>query len=163
MKNSYIKSTQSTKDVYQQANTYLAGEKKQGVHAKYSLLPEEYAIFADLDSSLFVLGDTEQHRFLAKCLQHLQSQLRNILVHYGIVRVLPKLSITNDEDGAIVLNWAYTNFRIYLNFELSVDNSYYGIVAQNNEENIFTNSGKLNDRNYVSVIDMLLKYVIDNS
>lgn len=163
MKNSYIKSTQATKDIYQQSDTYLVGEKKQGVHTKYSMLPEEYAIFADLDNSLFVLDDTEQHRFLAKCLQHLQSQLRNIFVHYGIVQVLPKLSITNDEDGAIILNWAYTNFRIYMNFEHSVDNSYYGIVAQNNEENIFTNSGKLNDRNYVSIINMLLKYVINNS
>lgn len=163
MKNSYITRRQSAKDVYQHTNTYLTTAEEQGAHPKYLMLPEEYAIFTDFDHSLFVLEDTEQHRFLAMCLQHLQKQLRNIFAHYGIVKVLPKMNITNDADDAIVLNWAYTTFRIYFNFELCVDASYYGIVAQNNEDSIFTHSGKLNDKNYMSVIDMLLKYVIDNS
>ena len=98
-----------------------------------------------------------------KCLQYLKNRLLKIYAQYGVIRVLPKLSITSDEDDAIVLNWAYANFRIYFTFEKSIENSYYGIVAQNTEETVFTNSGKLTETNYSSIIDMILAYVIDYS
>ena len=137
--------------------------EEEQISLPYVQLPEEYAIFSEIDNSFFSLTDTEQHRFLSLCLQHLKTQLLNLYIKLNVVRVLPKLSITFDKDGAIVLNWAYTSFRVYFNFETVVENSYYGIVAQNSEDTIFSNAGKLNDRNYALVINNILQYVIENS
>lgn len=165
MSKSYINSNHSTKcnDTYRKSKSYVTKNNDQYSALNYFLLPEEYEIFSEIDNSYFVQNETDQYRLLALCLHHLKSQLLNIYSHHGIIRVLPKLSITMDEDEAIILNWAYTNFRIHLNFEKVIEHSHYGIVAQHTEETIFTNVGKLTETNYASVINMILAYVIDNS
>lgn len=165
MRKSYIDSNSNAKsnDLYQQSSSYVTKGNDQYSAQSYTLLPEEYSIFSEIDNSYFVRNETDQYRLLGLCLQRLKTQLLNIYAKYGIIRVLPKLSITSDEDDAIILNWAYANFRIYFNFEKAIDSSYYGIVAQNTEETIFTNAGKLSETNYTTVIDMILAYVIDNS
>ena len=165
MRKSYIDSNSGTQsnDLYQQSSSYVAERNNQYSAQSYAILPEEYSIFSEIDNSYFVRNETDQYRLLGLCLQRLKTQLLNIYAKYGIIRVLPKLSITSDEDDAIILNWAYANFRIYFNFEKVIDSSYYGIVAQNTEETIFTNAGKLSETNYTTVIDMILTYVIDNS
>ncbi len=150
---------------YQRSSSYIVNseDNESDVSLSYTLLPEEYSVFSELNEDLFVLTDTEQHQFLSQCLQYLKYQLLNIYAQYGIIRVLPKLSASTDEDKAIILNWAYTSFRVYFNFEVIVDNSYYGIVAQNAENSIFTNSGKLNKENYTSIMDSILQYIMENS
>lgn len=165
MKKSYIESDQESQNkvAYWKSTSYITNENDQCSASNYTLLPEEYSIFSEIDGSCFTRNDTAQDRFLALCLQYLKNRLLKIYAQYGVIRVLPKLSITSDEDDAIVLNWAYANFRIYFTFEKSIENSYYGIVAQNTEETVFTNSGKLTETNYSSIIDMILAYVIDNS
>ena len=119
MRKSYIDSNQSAKrnDVYRQSSSYVTKGNDQYSALNYSLLPEEYSIFSEIDNSYFARNETDQYRLLALCLHRLKTQLLNIYTQYGIVRVLPKLSITSDEDEAIILNWAYANFRIYFNFE----------------------------------------------
>lgn len=124
---------------------------------------KDVSIFSEIDVSFFTRNNTAQDRFLALFLQYLKNCLLKIYTQYGVIRVLPKLSITLDEDEAIVLNWAYANFRIYFTFEKVIENSYYGIVAQDTEETVFTNVGKLTEIKYSSIIDMILTYVIDNS
>lgn len=157
------KLAQQEKLSYQQTISYVLDHGEQQIGPIYAQLPEEYAIFSEIDDTFFSLNDTEQHRLLSRCLQHLKVQLVNLYIKSDIVRILPKLKVTSDEDGAIVLNWAYTSFRVYFNFEADADNSYYGIVAQTNEDSIFTNSGKLNFKNYISVINNILLYVVENS
>lgn len=153
----------ASNETFANVGSYILKNDEVQVATAYTSLPEEYAIFSEIDKSFFSLNDTEQHRFLSLCLQYLKKLLLEIYKRIGVVRVLPKLSTSLDEDGAIILNWAYTNFRIYFNFENLIDSSYYGIVAQSSEDAIFTNSGKINESNYTSVIETLLKYVIENS
>lgn len=164
MKDSYISSRAKiiSKDNYAKVGTYILRNDEIPAATIYTPLPEEYSIFSEIDLSFFSLCDTEQHCLLSMCLQYLKKQLLKLYMQFGVVRILPKLSASFD-DEAIILNWAYTNFRIYFNFENSLNSSYYGIVAQINEENIFTNSGKLNKSNYANVIDVLLQFVIEYS
>lgn len=165
MKKSYIDSDQESQNkvAYWKSASYITNEKDQYLASNYTLLPEEYSIFSEIDVSFFTQNNTAQDRFIALFLQYLKNCLLKIYTQYGVIRVLPKLSITLDEDEAIVLNWAYANFRIYFTFEKVIENSYYGIVAQDTEETVFTNVGKLTEINYSSIIDMILAYVIDNS
>ena len=148
---------------YRQGESYVIRNDGKRISLLYTQLPEEYAIFSDLDDSLLSNQDTEQHEFLSKCLQHLKIELLNIYANNGVVRILPKLSIALDSDDAFVVNWAYTNFRIYFTIEKCIENSFYGIIAQQNDESIFSNSGKFVEGNYVSVINMLLNYVFENT
>lgn len=148
---------------YRQGESYVIRNDGKRTSLLYTQLPEEYAVFSDLDDSLLSSQDTEQHRFLSLCLQHLKTQLLNIYANNGVVRILPKLSIAIDNDDAIVVNWAYTNFRIYFTIEKCIENSFYGIVAQQHDESVFSSSGKFIEDNYVSVINMLLKYVFENT
>lgn len=153
----------SGKKTYRQWEPYAWNLEEKSITSIYMQLPEEYAVFSEIDNKYFFLDDTEQHRLLSMCLKHLKTQLVNLYVKFDITRILPKLSITFDEDKAIVLNWTHTNFRVYFNFEVVADSSYYGIVAQNNEGGIFTNSGRLDTENYNLVMNNILQYVIENS
>lgn len=114
MKNSYINFNQAIKgkNIYQQLDSYIANmdDADDGyVATQYTMLPEEYSIFSEIDSDFFWRKDTEQHRFLSACLQYLRSQLFKIYIKFGVLRILPKLNITSDEDDAIILNWVHKN------------------------------------------------------
>lgn len=148
---------------YQVANTSSLDNDEKLAAVLYMPLPEEYSVFSEIDDKYFLLKDTNQHRFVSQCLYYLKSKLSYLYANAGVVKVLPKLSVTTDEDEAIILNWAYTSFRIYFNFEIQVEDSYYGIVAQSTEESISTNTGKLTEKNYSAVLDSILNYVIYNS
>ena len=178
MKNNYLKNSQVNENAllqntfgsqgymnrtYHQANSYVLNDEEQTISTIYIQLPEEYDVFSNIDCSLSSLNDTDQHRFLSQCLQYLKVQLYKLYTQYGIVQILPKLNVASDEDGAIILNWAYANYRIYFNFEKEIKNSYYGIVAQNAEDTVFTKTGKLSIENYCTVINVILDFVMDNS
>ena len=162
MKESYIslETLPRRKSAYQSSKSYICEDDMQQSTLTYTLLPEEYSVFSEIDPTYFLLDDTEQHSFLASCLLYLKAQLLNIYTKVGVICIFPKISISMESDGAITLNWAYANFRIYFNFEPLVDNSFYGMVAQSVDENIFTNVGKLNKKNFHAVIDSLLEYVV---
>lgn len=141
---------------------FWGGFGGRDVSRQYARLPEEYAVFSKINENCFHLTDTEQHQLLSACLRHMRSCLLDLYTQVGVVRVLPKLSITMDDDEAIILNWAYTGFRIYFNFERAVEHSFFGIVVQH-EDGVATNTGKLNSENCASVVESVLLYVINHS
>ena len=148
---------------YHYLDSYIEKENDKCEVFAYGVLPEEYSIFSKIDSSYFTKNDTAQHRFLAVCLQYLKKKLLWAVKRYEVTQVLPKLSITFDEDDAIILNWAYVNYRIYFSFEKKIENSYYGIVAQAAEERTSIDTGRLTEKNFSAIFDMVLNYVFENS
>ena len=141
---------------------FLGGFNGWDISQQYAPLPKEYANFSSFDGSILELANENQRQLISICLEHLRRRLIE-LMQYGIVRVLPKLIAKVDQDNAIVLNWVHVNFRIYFNFEQSIENSYYGVISQDGSGGISTKTGKLNEDNYVGIIDAILAYVIDNS
>ena len=148
---------------YQVSSTGSLGSDERLSAALYMPLPEEYSVFSEVDEKYFLLNDTEQHCFFSQCLSYLRTKLSYLYSNVGVLKVLPKLSMTTDDDAAIVLNWAYTSFRIYFNFEVKVEDSYYGVISRSSEESISTNTGKLTKSNYSVIIDSILYYVLNNS
>lgn len=164
MSNTYFDFAKSTNlTPYQMGNSYIHKADESQAISNYLILPEAYDIFSAISNEFFVLSDTEQHRFLSLCLQYLKEQLLHLYVTLGIIRILPKLSISVDIDNAIILNWAYANFRIFFNFEQSVRDSFFGVATQSDEDHVSLNSGKLNEENYTTIIDTILKLVINFS
>lgn len=160
---SSFKVASSYKNAYVQPGSgFWSGYNGLDISRQYAALPEEYTIFSSLDGSVLELANANQRRFILMCLQYMRSQLI-ALTQFGVIRILPKLSTTVDQDNAIILNWVNTNFRIYFSFEQFIENSYYGVIAQDSYRNISTNTGLLNEENYSSVIDLILSYVINNS
>ena len=162
MSKSYINiRSNNNKISYHHGNSYIAQTNQQNTLPTYFPLPEEYSVFEDIDNGFFYLEDTAQHRLISLCLQQLKKSLYQLYELYGILRPLPKLKISHDEDDAIILNWAYVGFRIYINFEVAINNSYYGIVALNGEDKFDSSTGKIDDKNYVSVIEQILHYIMN--
>jgi len=160
--NSHI-DTSLYKDAYAQSGSgFSKGSNGLDVAQQYTPLPEEYTIFSNLDVSIFKSATTGQEHLISMFLQQMKIRLIE-LSQNGTVRILPKLIATTDQDDAIILNWIGANFRIYFSFEKIAENSYYGIITQDHIGNISTTAGKLNEGNYVPVIEYVLSYVINNS
>lgn len=127
----------------------------------YQILPEEYDIFSKLNHDLLLNKSSLQTEFLSRFLDEFKSSLLYLYSQYGIIKILPKMFLTTDDDQALILNWIDTNYRIFFNFENNVEDSYFGIAATDSESNFSSTSGKLNDNNYQAIIQKVIIYVCE--
>lgn len=166
MSKSYLNRSKS--DVVKRYNrkySYIKTELNSKLSFDYTILPEEYSIFSDIDNDLFLNQNTLQEQLLSSCLTYLKEKLVDIFINRGIICVLPKLKVSNDDENNIIINWFYTNYRIYFSFDNEKTNyqSYCGIVLQEDNESFSSHSRKITKDNYKEVIDAVLQIVINNS
>jgi hypothetical protein len=166
MKKSYLPSENKEliKD-YSKKDSYLHPEQPTEIEKSCIILPEEYSVFSKIDQRLFAYDDTKQHRLISKCLVYMKEQLVLLYLTNDIICILPKLQCINEEDGSIILNWAYSGYRIFFSFDDDESGAaaFCGVIVQNDEESISTQSKKLNLKNYKSIINSVMKVVIENS
>jgi hypothetical protein len=131
----------------------------------YYTLPEEYDVFTYVDSSYFNKRETKQQELISDCLIYMRKALLSLSASSGIVSILPKLHVSNDDNGTITFNLAYSTFRAFLSFDDKKGNydSYYGIVFQSDDDKVSTRTGRIDESNYKSAIDEWLGLVISNS
>lgn len=161
MKANYFDTNSKRKSIYQTSSSYISSDFLPQKTFRYVALPEEYSIFSEIEHAYFVLDDTDQHSLLASVLQYMKENLMSLYMKCGIICALPKLNISFENDGAIVLNWAYDKFRIFFNFEVLVDNSHFGIAVQLDDKTMSTATGKIDKENFKTIIDFLLHRVIE--
>ena len=162
MKRSYL-NLQAKGTGYIYNKTYIDSGSQDIYDRVYQILPEEYDVFSKIDKKYFSVQDSEQDKYVAHFLIMLKEELRDLLAHQGIVKILPKLHMSIDEDDAVVLNWAYVNYRIFFNFERNANESYYGIVTTNDSVEYSSTVGQLNHENFQNIIAKVLKYICENS
>ena len=141
-------------------DSYFEKPSEESSHSFYELLPMEYDVFSELNVQSLHF-QTSQKEFLDAILGDLRTKLKELFVYYGAVKMLPKLNISNDIDNAIIINWIYSNYRIYVNIERKIEDSFYGIVIQDQEQNIRSNSGKMDYANYKKIIDQILYFLFN--
>ena len=165
--NSYL-SSQTASEVkgYIRKNSYVSvSSNDSGIYDLYYSLPEEYDVFTYIDPSFFANKGTKQQELISDCLTYMRKALLSLFASSGVVCVLPKLSVFNDDTGTITFNWAYSTFRAFLSFddERGDYDSYCGIVFQTDNDSISTQTKKITKTNYKNLIDELLSLVINNS
>lgn len=148
---------------YIEKETYIGSEKEEPIFSRYSILPEEYDVFSELELNKISNIDESQSNLLELFFSDLRDKLKYLVMIYGIMKVLPKLHVFVDSDSAVIVNWAYSNYRFFINIERKIANSFYGIVAQDDERNMFSNSGKFDESNYDDITDKILDYIFNQS
>lgn len=141
-------------------DSYLEKHSEENSHPFYEPLPMEYDVFSELNIQ-DVQFQTSQKEFLDAILSDLKNKLKELFTYYGAIKTLPKLTVLNDIDNAIIINWIYSNYRIYVNIESKIEDSFYGIVIQDQEKNIRSNSGKMDYTNYKKIIDQILYFLFN--
>jgi len=159
MRKTYLNNDE-TNNIIDIKDSYLERQSEENTHPFYELLPMEYDVFSELNIQN-IHFQTSQKAFLDVILNDLRDKLRELFVYYGAIRMLPKLNIANDKDDAIIINWIYSNYRIYMNIERKIEDSFYGVVIQDQEQNIRSNSGKMDYSNYKKIIDQILYFLFN--
>ena len=160
MKKTYL-GNKSELSNYIKSESYIYYPEENINTIKYANLPEQMDIFSDMDLNKLGTLEQGQKNLLEKTILELKEKLREIYFIQGINKVLPKIAISRDSDNAILLNWAYSNFRFFITIEIESNNSFYGIVVQNENGDAYSESGKFNESNYDVIIDKTLEFVFN--
>ena len=149
---------------YSKKESYISSEQSTTIEQDYILLPEEYDIFSEIDPRLFTQFDTQQHILLSSCLIYIKERLVSIFLANGVMFVLPKMQSAY-EQGSIVLNLAYSGYRVFFSFDSDEmgATAYCGIVVQDEEASISTQTKKIDLKNYKKAINDILQPIIENS
>lgn len=165
MKNNYLSKLNKERKKYTPRESYFQNDSPDSEFNRYILLPEEYNIFSEINQSLFINGNTKQDKLIAMCLKTMRENLLFLYSTQGIICILPKLTYYEDQEKTITFNWANSNFRAFLSFESEVGgyDAYCGIIIQFTQDDVSTQTSKLNENNYQKVIGSMMKLIIENS
>ena len=153
---------------YCQRKSYLSATDLGDESLPYITLTDDYDIFSEVDQSFLYRNDTKQFELISTCFRFLRDRLTNLMKEdnkSGKRRTLPKVIMSENDNGAIAFNWAFSSFRATLLFESEEENNkaYCSIVAQKAIGSVFIQTDEVNENNYMDIMDMLLYSVIDNS
>lgn len=150
---------------YIRRESYIPEDNIDKISMSYLLLPEEYDIFSEIDSSLMSSTDTPQYELVSLCLLYMRESLLELYISSNVICVLPKLTTSQEFDGTITFYWAYSGFRASLSFENEQGkyDAYCSIVYQTDESSISTKTRRINRLNYKAVMREILQLVVDQS
>ena len=163
-KRSYLDTDSGPVQGYSKKSTYILDDDRDFLR-KYSLLPEEYDMFSELNSSFFTRRETRQLELISTCLFYMKECLLDFYNSHGIVCILPKLIFTQDDEGTITFSMALSTFRAFMSFEGEKGNydAYYGIVSQTDKDSVSSETKKLTFENYETAIQSFLQVLINNA
>lgn len=163
-KKTYLNTESKAVQGYSKKSSYIV-EDDYDSSKKYSLLPEEYDVFSELDQSFFTRKETRQLEFISKCLLYMKDCLLDFYYRNGVACILPKLICAIDDDGTITFSMALSSFRAFMSFEdeRGNDDAYYGVVSQIDEDSVSSETKKLTEDNYEAAIQSFLQVIINNS
>lgn len=163
MENTYLTQKDKT-NIIEERKTYINNNFYSDPIIQYRQLPEEYDVFSEIHNELKKLNGNinTQQEFINLFCNTLKSTLLKEVEYNGIRTILPKFSINKDSEDAYILNLTKNNYRIFINFEKNIDNSFYGIILQQVSDSYFSTTGKINSSNYLSLIDNLSKIILSN-
>lgn len=144
--------------------SYLPTFQDYVKNKQYQILPEEFDVFSEVSKYVSELmseqfAESKQIKLLFEFFSYLKNDLIKQANITKMLKPLPKLSINTDDDGAYVVNWAYVNYRIHLNFEKNVEDSFYGIAVQYDVESFSNYSKRLSSENCAFVANVLVDLI----
>lgn len=131
-------------------NVILEDDKVYNTNLKY------YNKFSEAMSKI---GDINNHQqaLLQKFLLDFSFKANNSYYSMNADSVLPNFNISKDVDDAIVITWANSNYRIFVNIEKNTEDSFYGAITRNEFGETHSSSGTFNEDN----CDLLTTKIID--
>ena len=163
MEQTYLHQTFPANTIYGKVS-YLNNYSSSTEVVNYRQLPEEYDVFSNIRSELTKITEdkSKQKKLINSFCDSLQKYLFKNIDSNGIKTVLPKFTIEKDPDDAYIFNLIKNNYRIFINFEKEINNSFYGIILQQISEGYVSTTGKINNDNYVALIEKLSQIILTN-
>lgn len=165
MKNNYLQNNdENTIKKYQNSNSYLnGGIEDSSTLLKYFLLPEEYDVFSNIKIDTTPWEKT--YPLAVKVLSSMRHSIVSILENSGVVCILPKLQLSQDQDDTISLSLANSGYRIFFSFEPQNigGKSYCGLLLQEDEFSVTTQTKIITETNYDSIVASVLKIIFDQA
>ena len=107
MKKSYLEIKKESKTV-QRKQSYIEDKKNNDYGLGYVILPEEYNVFEKLVNVDLSFCTEEQINLFRKICLQISQTLKFVYHKYGIIKVLPKMELSIDDENAIILNLNYS-------------------------------------------------------
>jgi hypothetical protein len=122
----------------------------------HSNLPNDINIFSRIDENIDKIENKDIYNFIKQFLTIFQETLISIINYFdNLSNYLPPLTLSILDDGSVLIEWIFKDFRVGFSIEPHVDeSSWYMVTNQNLEE--FSRSGKLE----LSKASNLLKEII---
>lgn len=124
----------------------------------YILLPEEYDVFSNIKKELnkILIKKNEQSSFIKYFYNIFSDSLKEHYYKKNKNIVLPKFSLSKDEEGAYIFDLNKSTFRLFINFEKNKSDSFYGYISQDEEDSYTTKNGRISENNCSQIIDTII-------
>lgn len=162
MKKSYLEIKKESKTV-QRKQSYIEDKKNNDYGLGYVILPEEYNVFEKLVNVDLSFCTEEQINLFRKICLQISQTLKFVYHKYGIIKVLPKMELSIDDENAIILNWPYNVYRIYFDIERNVSSSFYGLIVADAENSIQSKTEIITKENCAPIISNIIQYVFNRT
>ena len=135
--------------------SYLIGNK-------YTLIPTRLDIFRNINNKIKALKDEQIKKMVIEFVNTFYNTLNLANKYRNISNVLPAISLNENDDDSVLLEWNFKNFRIGFQIDKEPDDSYWFLVTNKNLEE-FNVSGDIRRDGIDNVIIKILKYVLENT
>ena len=126
-------------------------------------LPSNINVFSNLTEDITRLEDSSVKDQVMKVLFFLYLSLRRAFKQKTLSNYLSRINLIQQEDKAALIEWNFQDFRVGFILERNKSESSYFMVSQDKSTNSFmTDSQKLDTDTSVPV-EMIVKYVLDNT
>lgn len=119
-------------------------------------------IILKLSDQFQLLEESQQKDLFLKLLLSLHKVLIQYYTQSFELSHLPSLHVVIVEDGSILIEWIFTDFRIGFSIEIEITESSWYLVSNEKLESI-TKSGFLTTDKLDSIIDEVVAFIIENT
>lgn len=131
-------------------------------NAYYVPLPSGVDVFRNIMSDLGNINSIEVRKLALEFIQKLRSAILALPQFYKASVILSPLKINESEDGSVLLEWNFRDFRFGFSIDEEIANSYWYLVTNRKLEELSV-SGDLDVRDADEIIFKTLKYVLENT
>ena len=150
---------------YYNVSSYLSNEDIYNLQSNYFLLPEEYDIFSNLNFDQIIVALNKKYPLAVQVLTSFKKHLQQTAMDQGVCCILPKLLYSSTDENTISFNLVNATFRIFFSFDsMNIGGmAYCGLVVQEDETSMITQSKIVNKENCDYIVDLVLKTMLENS
>lgn len=162
VKYSYLSNNIQPSTGFSVKSSYVVHNSSNEILLDYIVLPSEYDVFSQLDFNVLNNCSPDQRKLFDQIYHQITNTLKIIYCNYGVVKPLPKMDLSLDSDGALILTWTYTLFRVYFDIEKNIINSFYGLVIYESDNSIQTKTDLIKSSEFEQVVRQIIQYIFNH-
>lgn len=128
-----------------------------------TLLPHNIDVFSVITDALQTLTNPTVKDETIVFLGRVNAYLQTVSLTSHATNYLSKLNLIEQDDGVVLIEWNFQNFRIGFLIEPKNEESSYYIISEDKEIGSFMAETRRIGRRYDEVIEKIVRYVLENT